>query len=215
MAELVTTPEDFLKAALHARSKVLLVNPPVQEKRYHWLRWNQPQDLLRLSSWIKAEAGAADIRLFDFMLPDEKGDVERYKIKETWTGPGAPSLWHFGQPFDVFDRYLDELVKAGWVPDLIIISSLTSYWHVAIEKLLLKTCNLLGSKYLKATTIALYGAYPAIEREHAQRQLAANIAFTRTVDVGAYAPDFGRTLHRPMASSAALLRSRYRSSRRR
>lgn len=191
MAELVTTPEDFLKGALHSRAKVLLVNPPVQEKRYHWLRWNQPQDLLRLSSWIKAEAGAADIRLFDFMLPDEKGDVGRHKIKETWTGPGAPSLWHFGQPFEAFDGYLDELVKVGWVPDLIVISSLTSYWHVAIEKLLLCACNLLGSKYLKATTIALYGAYPSLEREHAERQLAANVAFTRAVDVRAYAPDFG------------------------
>jgi hypothetical protein len=190
MAALIRAAADHLKHALPARAKVLLVNPPVQEKRYHWLRWNQPLDLLRLSTWLKGNVPAAEVRLFDFMFPDEEGSIPRHKVKETWTGPHGGALWHFGQPFEEFDRYLDELLKRSWVPDAIIVTSLTSYWHLAIEKLLLRMCNLLGPKYRTGTTIALYGAYPAVEPEHAERQLAADVAFTSFVEVGGCLPDF-------------------------
>src|SRR6185369_16207890 len=105
MARLVTNVGEDLRGRLGPESKVLLVNPPVQEKRYHWLRWNQPLDLLRLSSWLKEAVGFADIRLYDFMLADEAGTFPRHKVKETWGGPGADALWHFGRPFEAFDRY--------------------------------------------------------------------------------------------------------------
>jgi hypothetical protein len=190
MAALISAAAEHLKHALPARAKVLLVNPPVQEKRYHWIRWNQPLELLRLSTWLKGNASSAEVRLFDFMFPEEDGSIPRHKVKETWTGPHGGALWHFGQPFEKFDRYLDELLKRGWVPDAIIVTSLTSYWHGAIEKLLLRMCNLLGPKYRTGTTIALYGAYPVIEPEHAERQLEADVAFTSFVDVGACMPDF-------------------------
>jgi hypothetical protein len=124
------------------------------------------------------------------MLPNGKGEVSRHKVKETWVGPQAAALWHFGRPFEEFATYLDELLKGGWAPDLIVISSLTSYWHSAIEKVLLRICNVLGPRYRSRTTIALYGAYPAIEPEHAEGQLAADLAFTASVDVSACEPDF-------------------------
>ncbi len=190
MAARIRTPAEYLKSALPANAKVLLVNPPVQEKRYHWLRWNQPLELLRLSTWLKEHVRAADIRLFDFMFPDKDGAIARHKVKETWAGPQAEALWHFGQPYEDFERYLDELLKRGWVPDLILVTSLTSYWHGAIEKLLLRMCNILGPKHRTGATIALYGAYPVIEPEHAERHLTADVAFTAFVDVGACAPDF-------------------------
>ncbi len=189
MSELISTPGDYLKGRLRPKARVLLVNPPVQEKRYHWLRWNQPFELLRLSTWLQQQIRSADVRLFDFMLPDEKGDVSRHKVKETWVGPQAAALWHFGKPFEEFDRYLDDLVKRGWVPDMIVLTSLTSYWHSAIEKLLLRICNVLGPMHRTRTTIALYGAYPAIEPVHAAGQRSADIAFTAPVDLSAFAPD--------------------------
>jgi hypothetical protein len=190
MPALIPKPAAYLKSALPAKARVLLVNPPVQEKRYHWLKWNQPLELLRLSTWLKEKIGSADIRLFDFMFPDRDGAIPRHKVKETWAGPHAEALWHFGAPFEKFDRYFDDLLKSGWVPDVILVTSLTSYWHGAIEKLLLRMCNVLGPKYRSGTTIALYGAYPVIEPEHAERQLAADVAFTAFVNVGACAPDF-------------------------
>jgi hypothetical protein len=190
VATLTPAPAAYLKSALSAKAKVLLVNPPVQEKRYHWLRWNQPLELLRLSTWLKENVRLSDVRLFDFMFPDENGAIPRHKVKETWTASASEALWHFGEPFETFERYLDEHLKRGWVPDLIIITSLTSYWHGAIEKLLLRICNLLGPSVRTGTTIALYGAYPVIEAEHAERQTAADVAFTSYVDVGDCAPDF-------------------------
>lgn len=190
MAVLIQDTAEHLKHALPARAKLLLVNPPVQEKRYHWLRWNQPLELLRLSTWFKENVRSPEVRLFDFMFPEEDGSIPRHKVKETWTGPHGEALWHFGQSFEKFDRYLDELLKRGWVPEAIVVTSLTSYWHGAIEKLLLRMCNILGPEYRQGTTLALYGAYPVIEPEHAQQQLAADLAFTSFVDVGSCMPDF-------------------------
>ena len=191
MATLIRSVAPYLEGALPAGAKVLLVNPPVHEKRYHWLRWNQPTELLRLATWLRAEHASADVRLFDFMFPDTKGEVPRHKVQETWVGSSATALWHFGKPFQEFAVYLDELLKGGWVPDLVVISSLTSYWHTAIEKLLLRLCNVLGPRHRDHATIALYGAYPLIEPEHAASQSAADVAFTDTVDASGCAPDFG------------------------
>src|SRR5262249_24230710 len=83
------------------------------------------------------------------------------------------------------------LLQNEWVPDLIVISSLTSYWHISIEKLLVRVCNLLGSRYRKQSQIVLYGAYPCIEPEHAETQSDADVALTRSMDLKGYAPDVG------------------------
>ncbi len=190
MARVVTDAGEHLRDRLGSEGKVLLINPPVQEKRYHWLRWNQPLELLRLSTWLKTRTGSREVMLYDFMFPDERGDVPRHKVKETWTGVGSDALWHFGQPFEEFEEFFDGLMKRAWIPDLIIISSLTSYWHLSIEKLLVKICNLLGPERRVRATIALYGAYPSIEPEHAGNQRNADIAFTTPIDGSGCVPDF-------------------------
>jgi hypothetical protein len=191
VAKLLSQPDSYLKERLTRRSRVLLINPPVQERRYHWIRWNQPSDLLRLSSWLKATCPGIEVRLFDFMLPDDAGNVPKHKVKETWTGAEDDAqLWHFGRTFDAFERRLTELNSDGWRPDLVVISSLTSYWHVSIEKLLIKLCTLLGKARRKATTICLAGNYPRLEPAHAQMQGDADVAFTASVDTRTHCPDF-------------------------
>src|ERR1700687_221162 len=192
MARLIEDTTRYLKHQLDQNSRVLLVNPPVQERRYHWLRWNQPAELLRLSSWLKATHPGIDVRLFDFMFPDDVGSVPKHKVKETWTGSADDAqMWHFGQPFDVFERFLESAsLQSNWIPDVIIISSLTSYWHVAIEKLLIKVCTSLGRKKRKGVTICLYGNYPRFEPEHAADQQDADIAFPRSVETRGHLPDF-------------------------
>src|ERR1700730_5023153 len=119
MAVLGHSPELYFGREVGQKSRVLLINPPVQERRYHWLRWNQPMELLRLSSWMKAAHPGISVRLFDFMLPDEGGNVPKHKVKETWTGADQDDqLWHFGQSYDAFDRELRDLAgSSGWVPD--------------------------------------------------------------------------------------------------
>lgn len=191
MAVLIAEPAKYLERHLSGRARVLLVNPPVQERRYHWLRWNQPADLLRLSSWLKRVHPKIDVRLFDFMFPDEAGRVSRHKVKETWTGSTEDTqLWHFGRKFGEFESYLRFASADGWRPDAIVISSLTSYWHVSIEKLLVKLCLHLGRNMRGDTLICIYGNYPTFEPVHAAGQLDADVAFTKSVDTTGCMPDF-------------------------
>jgi hypothetical protein len=148
-------------------------------------------ELLRLSTWLKALNPKVDVRLFDFMLPDVDGTVPRQKVKETWTGSkDDDQLWHFGQSYEEFERVFRLLLSNDWTPDVILITSLTSYWHVSIEKLLIRICTHLGPKRRKKTHLCLYGNYPRLERAHAERQTDADIAFTSTVDTRKCCPDF-------------------------
>jgi hypothetical protein len=190
MATLINNPESFFRKLLGKKRRVLLINPPVEERRYHWIRWNQPTDLLRLSSWLRTRDNT-EVRLFDFMFPDEVGAVPKHKVKESWTGSAADEqLWHFGQPFEVFERFFNTvLFTEGWVPDVIVVTSLTSYWHRSIQKLLTKICARIGKAHRKHVTICLYGNYPRFEPEHAASQ-DADVALTATVNTTGYFPDF-------------------------
>ena len=69
----VISSEDWLKK-LTVSDKVLLINPPVQEIRYAWSKWNQPTDLLSLSSKLKNDLHCK-VELLDFMLPEESGRI--------------------------------------------------------------------------------------------------------------------------------------------
>ena len=191
MACLVADTARYLQRHLDGSAHVLLINPPVQERRYHWLRWNQPSELLRLSTWLKKAHPGIDVRLFDFMFPNEAGRVPKHKVKETWTGSQDDNqLWHFGKQFDDLQSYLASAAREKWNPNLILVSSLTSYWHVSIEKLLIRLCSHLGKARRKATQICLYGNYPQYEPTHAQAQVDADVAFTRRVNTIKCVPDF-------------------------
>ena len=191
MARLVSDPSLYFRHHLGGSSRVLLINPPVQERRYHWLRWNQPSELLRLSTWLKNIHLGIDIRIFDFMFPDESGRVSKRKVKETWMGSqNDDQLWHFGKRFEDLESFLVAAASEKWVPDLVLVSSLTSYWHVSIEKLLVRLCSHLGEVRRKATLICLYGNYPRLEPLHAEGQIDADVAFTGHVNTKTCVPDF-------------------------
>jgi hypothetical protein len=124
------------------------------------------------------------------MAPDPDGKVPKHRVKERRHGAEEAILWHFGKPYDQFERALLDWRRDGWAPDVIVVSSLCSYWHIAIEKLLIQLCMKLGPQQRRRTKICLYGNYPRIEPEHARRQAAADVALTTTVDTRGCAPDF-------------------------
>jgi hypothetical protein len=192
MAELNDDPQATL-GRLTSRSRVLLINPPVEERRYNWLRWNQPLDLLQLSSWLKRKSSGMEVRLYDFMFPSETGEVEKKLVKDG-TQQG---LRHFGTSHEDFSSWFTHLIgREGWCPTCIIITSLTSYWYGSIEKLLNNIFQTLGPKHRKKVQICLYGAYPRLEPEHAECQWA-DIAFTCSVDTLGCAPDHELYLKSP------------------
>ena len=65
----------YIEKSFTAKDRILLINPPVIETRYQWVKWNQPLDLLKLSSYLKTNIGC-EVLLFDFMLP-KTGKVNR------------------------------------------------------------------------------------------------------------------------------------------
>src|SRR5688572_11438745 len=138
------------------------------------------------------------------MLPDDAGSVPKHKVKHTWTGAENDSqLWHFGRTFEEFTLFFTRLLEQQkWVPDCIVISSLTSYWHSSIEELLVRVCAKLGAKRRERVTIALYGNYPRLEPEHAAAQRDADAALQTTVNTQGCSPDVGLfldTVKRPPA----------------
>lgn len=151
------------------QGRVLLVNPPVVDSRYPWIKWNQPLDLLKLGTALKKMHGC-EVKLFDFMLPSLKGRVSRRQSKiEDDLSPGEPIRWHFGQSWEKFDAYLDALVSHRWMPDSVWITTLTSFWWQAVPLV----ANRVKNK-LKRSTVVLFGNYPALETAHAA-QFCSNV----------------------------------------
>lgn len=142
--------------------RVLLINPPVVDSRYPWIKWNQPLDLLKLGTTLKKMHGC-EVKLFDFMLPSPKGRVSRRQSKiEDDLSPGEPIRWHFGQSWEEFDAYLDALGSHKWMPDSVWITTLTSFWWQAVPLVADRVKN-----RLKRSTVVLFGNYPVLEKQHA------------------------------------------------
>src|SRR3954454_15552276 len=70
----ILTAQPLLSKRITSRDRVLLLNPPVEETRYSWLRWNQPLDLLKLGAFLKKEIRCS-VSLLDCMKPDSLGMV--------------------------------------------------------------------------------------------------------------------------------------------
>ena len=77
MAKIITA-NALLSKQVTRRDRVLLLNPPVEETRYSWVRWNQPLDLLKIASHLRSHVGCG-VELLDCMKPDENG-----KVSEDW-----------------------------------------------------------------------------------------------------------------------------------
>ena len=135
--------QSYIHGNYSLKDKLLLINPPVIETRYAWVKWNQPLDLLKLGSYLKSQIGC-DVKLFDFMLPTN-GKVVRKAYKnepEISVGNTSYPLWHYGKSFDDFHRYLDSLLPS-WKPTAVWVTSLTSYWWRSIAWMLRRPRTLL------------------------------------------------------------------------
>src|SRR5437870_826848 len=73
MAKIITA-KSLLSKHVTRRDRVILLNPPVEETRYSWLRWNQPLDLLKIASRLRSYAECG-VELIDCMKPHERGKV--------------------------------------------------------------------------------------------------------------------------------------------
>jgi hypothetical protein len=92
MAKIVTA-NTLLSKHVTRRDRVLLLNPPVEETRYSWLRWNQPLDLLKLASLLRSQVECG-VELLDCMKPDPNGKVAGDKAYSAEWLRVAVGAWH-------------------------------------------------------------------------------------------------------------------------
>jgi len=150
------------EALNQTQGRVLLINPPVIDRRYPWVRWNQPLDLLKLGSVLSKTHGC-EVKLFDFMLPTPKGVVPRRQSPiESNLPSDAPTRWQYGRSWREFDAYLDDLTGSKWIPDNVWVTTLTSFWWQTVPLV----ANRVKNK-LKRPKVVLYGNYPVLETPHA------------------------------------------------
>src|SRR5687768_10713459 len=137
----VLSSREYLTKHCSSNEHVLLINPPVIETRYQWIRWNQPLELLKLSSYLKLHHNC-EVKLYDFMTPTNN------KVPRTTAKPDSEirvnghlfKLWRYGKADAEFDKWLDQQLK-GWHPTQIWLSSLTSYWWRGISTTITRLKN--------------------------------------------------------------------------
>lgn len=154
----VSSYEGFLELL---EGNVLLINPPVIDSRYPWSKWNQPIDLLKIGAFV-LEASGLKVRLYDFLLPNQRGKVVRLKspILDN-ENEGYPARFWFGRSLTDFDDYLDNLTIEKWIPGCVVVTSLTSFWWEGIPFV----SNSLKNRFPDAQII-LIGNYPIYEESH-------------------------------------------------
>jgi hypothetical protein len=183
----IITAEELAKNCT-AKDRILLVNPPVVETRYQWLKWNQPLDLLKMGSFLKQRVGC-EVKLYDFMFPTG-GKVTRtvnQAQKELVINERSYSytLWRYGESNEKFKEWCDKLRAGGWHPTQVWVTSLTSYWWLGVTS----TITLIKSVF-NAAKIILYGQYPVYETDHAQENSCADAVVKNKIGLTDYRADF-------------------------
>jgi hypothetical protein len=181
------------------RKTALLINPPVYDTQY-WAEWSQPYGLVRISALLKKNS-YKHVDFFDFMeatpvsgdATDANGKrvVPKHRIHcdgcyGEESGPvfkARPYViekngerldlfkYHFGKPWDKFERWVKSKGLHSHPPHEIYIASVMSYWWESTRDLIARLRQLMG----KRPRIIIGGIYPSIAPEHAARYTGADI----------------------------------------
>jgi hypothetical protein len=186
-------------AGLPARKTALLINPPVYDTQY-WAEWSQPYGLVRIAALLKQHR-YKHVDFFDFMeATPSSGDpadpnsarlVEKHRIHcdESYDEASGPvsrarpytvekngetlklSKFHFGKPWEQFERWIKAKGLAKHPPQEIYIASVMSYWWESTRDLISRLRRLMGKK----PKIIIGGIYPSLAPEHAAKYTGADI----------------------------------------
>jgi hypothetical protein len=182
MAKIVTA-NTLLSKHVTRRDRVLLLNPPVEETRYSWIRWNQPLDLLKIASRLQSHVECS-VELLDCMKPDEGGKVAedwlpRDRRYYTVKGERYP-MRRFGTSYGDLTKKLTAMRQEGKKrePTQIWISSLCSYWYDSVAEV----CRIVRQT-LPDTEIVVLGQYARLMPKHAAESCAADFVVSKPLDL--------------------------------
>lgn len=175
------TGKTLLNKHVKKSDHVLLVNPPVHDTRYPWLKWNQPVDLLHLGTFLEREIGCR-VSLLDFMKPDKQGKVTKQRLpgdrqtRVVGEGEYAESypMWRFGREYDALAHWIvAQRTSRQPQPTQVWITSLCSYWYQGVAQIAHR-----ARQHLQAASIVALGNYPRFLTDHAMTRSGADTIVT-------------------------------------
>lgn len=184
MAEAVTAAT-LVEGRVTSEDHILLANPPVEETRYNWVRWNQPLDLLKIASYLRDEVGC-EVSLLDHMKPDKRGRVPWQRL------PGARAtrsvggheypMRRYGKPYKALTELVTDRKSSGRpIPTQVWITSLCSYWFKGVSQLCREARTALPD-----ATVVVTGNYPRLLPKHAKDNCPAHLLVEECIDLEGY-----------------------------
>jgi hypothetical protein len=171
--------------------KILLVNPPVYDTRFHWFQWSQPLGLLQLITY--AQTVGADVKLFDALEPSHGSTLRKERVSVLTLDDDKVYKWRFGQTKAALMRKLRDLKKAHWEPDRVYVDCLTTFWWEGAAE----AAGLAHDVFPKAK-IMLSGAYGTLAEDHAKAHLPVDaIAPMVSSEISTLASDFSLCARTP------------------
>ena len=161
---------------------ILLVNPPVEETRYAWLRWNQPLDLLKIGGYLKSHVGC-NVELLDFMKPDTRGKVVYQRVpgarQDRIVGGERYPMRRYGLPYSEFTKWVVKQRAVGAkLPTQVWITSLCSYWFQSVAQICRE-----ARQALPNAQIILIGSYAQYMPSHAADTCPVDVIVTESCEV--------------------------------
>lgn len=176
------TARTLLNKRMSRSDCILLVNPPVEETRYAWLRWNQPLDLLKVGGYLMQHVGC-DVELLDFMKPDSRGQVVQQRLpgarQDRIVGGERYPMRRYGLPYSELTTWVVNRKSAGArLPTQVWITSLCSYWFQSVAQVCRE-----ARQALPDTKIVLIGNYAQLMPKHAAETCPVDFIMTSPFNV--------------------------------
>jgi hypothetical protein len=176
------TAETLLTKHVSHSDYILLVNPPVEETRYAWLRWNQPLDLLKIGGYLKQHVGC-DVALLDFMKPDLRGKVVQQRLpgarQERVVGGERYPMRRYGLPYNELTKWVvNRRSTSAKLPTQIWITSLCSYWFQSVAQVCRE-----ARQALPGAQVVLIGSYAQSMPKHAADVCPVDFIGTKFFDI--------------------------------
>jgi len=138
-------------------SRILLVNPPVVDLRVPWGDWIEPTGLLKIGALLREQGN--DVKLLDcYRSAPKRRQLDAVIVREGQ----SLNRWRFGlRSIDIM-RCLQSLKQSNWVPDQVLITTLTSCWWLGVPITVAAV-----RKVFPDATLVLGGVYPGRAPQHA------------------------------------------------
>ena len=147
--------------------RVLLINPAVFDTQFHWSDWQQPTNLLRLSSYCRQVS--ADVKLIDVLAKSGKERIKRKQIETLSLDGISVKKWRFGLEKTELQKQMQELLQENWFPDKIYVDGFTAIWWQGVQEAI--EC---AKECFPKSRVILFGTYPSEALDHARKYTLAD-----------------------------------------